>query len=105
MWEIRPKWQISGYKDASLDETYLFVGREDSKASAGGLVLVWCSQGPERNGTTTELGKPALQLGLSGIVGQATEVQDLTPFRQKGPDIGMGIHGTSQDLGVFLGRL
>ena len=86
-------------------KTHLLVGREDGKASASGLVLVWCPQSPEGDGTTTELGEPALQLRLGSIVGQATKVQDLAPFRQKGPNISMSIHGTSEDLRVFLGRL
>lgn len=79
--------------------------RENGKASASRLVLVWRPQSPKGDRATTELGEPTLQFGLSGIVGQATEVQNLAAFRQEGPDVGMGIHGTGQDLGVFLRRL
>lgn len=60
-----------------LAATYLLMGREDGKAGASGLVLIRGSQSPEGDGSTTELGEPALQLGLSSIVRKAAHVQDL----------------------------
>lgn len=85
--------------------THLFVGREDGKASAGGLVLVGGAQSPEGNGSAAELGEPALELRLGRVVGEAAHVEDLAALRQEGADVGTGIHGAGQDVGVLVGRV
>lgn len=84
------------------DRTYLFVGRENGKASAGRLVLVRSPEGPESNWSTTELGEPALQFGLGGVVGQAAHVKNLAALGKESPDVGTSIHGPGEDVGVVL---
>lgn len=79
--------------------------RENGKAGTRRLVLVRSTESPEGNGTTTELGKPALQFRLRRIMGQTAQVQHLAAFRQESTDIRPGIHGASHDLGVFMRRL
>ena len=37
-------------------------------------MLVWGTKRPESNGTTAELREPALELGLSRVMGKATHV-------------------------------
>lgn len=48
--------------------TYFFVGGENSESSACGLLLFRRTECPERDRPTTELGEPALQLGLRGVM-------------------------------------
>lgn len=79
--------------------------RKNSKTSTSGLVLIRSTQSPESNRATTKLSKPALQFRLRSVMGQTAEVQDLATFRQKGTDIGSGIHGTGQNLGMLMRRL
>lgn len=81
------------------------MGRKDGKAGACGLVLVRSAKSPESNGSATELSEPALQFRLGGVVWQATEVKNLTPFGKESPDICVGIHRTGQNLGVLVRRL
>ena len=38
-------------------------------------------------------------------MGQTTQVKDLATLGKEGPDIGVSIHGTSEDLGVLVGWL
>ncbi len=38
-------------------------------------------------------------------MGQARHVQDLAALREEGADIGTGVHGTSEHVGVLMGRL
>lgn len=78
---------------------------EDSETSAGGLVLVRGAEGPESDGSTTELREPALQLGLGGVVGKTAHVEDLAALRQESTHVCAGIHGASENIGVFMGRL
>ena len=82
--------------------SYLFVGGKDSETGAGGLVLLRGPQGPEGNGTTAELGEPALELRLCGVVGQTRHVQDLASLGQEGAHVGASIHGTGQDVRVLV---
>lgn len=56
------------------ETTYLLMRREHGEPRSGRLVLVWCTQSPEGNRTTAELGKPALKFGLSRVVWQSTHV-------------------------------
>lgn len=88
-----------------MGNTYLFVRGKDGKAGAGRLVLLGGSQSPKGNGATAELGEPALELRLGGVVGKARHVQNLASLREKGADVGSGIHRASQDIRVLLGRL
>lgn len=88
--------------DKQARSTYLLVGREDSETGAGRLVLLWGAQGPEGDGPSAKLGEPALELGLSGVVRQSRHVQNLTPLRQEGTDIGTGIHGPRQNVRVLV---
>lgn len=81
------------------------MGRKDGESSAGGLVLVRSSQCPEGDGPAAKLSEPALQFRLSGIVGQTAQVKHLAPFGQESPNIGVCIHGPSENLGVLMGRL
>ena len=81
------------------------MGGEDGEASASGLVLIRGAEGPEGNGSATELGEPALELGLGGVVGKAAHVQHLAALREESTDICAGIHGASEDIRVFVGRL
>jgi hypothetical protein len=81
------------------------VGGEYGESGAGWLVLIGGSESPESNGPATELSEPTLQLGLGGVVGQTTEMENLASLGQKSAHIGVGIHGASEDLWVFLGRL
>lgn len=85
--------------------TYLLVRRKDGKAGASGLVLLGGSQSPKCNGATAKLSEPALELGLGGIVRQAGHVKNLASLREESTNIGSGVHGTSQDIGMLLGRL
>lgn len=84
------------------ETTYLLVGRKNGKAGAGRLVLLRSSKSPECNGTATELGEPALELGLGGIVGQARHVKNFASLGKKGTNIGSGVHWASQNVGVLL---
>ena len=54
--------------------------REDCETGARGLVLLRRTEGPESNGAATELSEPALQLGLSSVMGQARHVEHLGSF-------------------------
>lgn len=76
--------------------------RKNSETSAGRLVLVRGSQSPESDGTSTKLGEPALQFRLSGVVRQTAQVKDLATLSKEGPDIGVSIHGASENLGVLV---
>ena len=82
--------------------TYLLVRRKDGETGAGRLVLVGGTESPKGNGSAAKLGEPALQLGLSGIVREAAHVEHLAALSKKGSDVGAGVHGTSEDVGVFL---
>jgi hypothetical protein len=84
---------------------YLFVGGEDGETSTSGLVLIRGTEGPEGNGSTTELCEPTLELGLSGVVGKAAHVEDLAALRQEGSHVCAGVHGAGEDIGVLVGRL
>ena len=81
------------------------MGGKDGETSAGRLVLVGSSQGPESNGPTTELGEPALQLRLGCVVRETTHVQDFATLGEESPHVGTSIHGTGEDVGVLLRRL
>ena len=81
------------------------MGREDSETSASGLVLVRGAEGPEGDGSTTELREPTLELGLSGVVGKAAHVENLAALRQESTHVCAGVHGASEDIRVFVGRL
>lgn len=85
--------------------TNLLVGRKHSETAARGLVLLRGTECPEGNRTTAKLSEPALELGLSGIMGQARHVEDLAALRQESPHIGASIHWSRQDVGVLMGRL
>jgi hypothetical protein len=85
--------------------THLLVGREYSKSSASGLVLLRGSKGPEGNGSATKLGEPALKLGLGCVVGETRHVKNLAPLGKEGSNIGSSIHRSSQDIRVLLRRL
>lgn len=84
---------------------YLFVGREDGEASTSGLVLVGGAEGPEGDGSTTELSEPTLELGLSGVMRKAAHVKDLATLRQESTHICAGVHGAGEDIGVLVGGL
>jgi hypothetical protein len=79
--------------------------REYGKSGTGGLMLFRGSKSPECNGSATELSEPTFELGLSSIVGKSRHVKNLAPLREKSSNIGPGIHGPSQDIGMLLGRL
>jgi hypothetical protein len=81
------------------------MGREDGETGAGRLVLVGSAEGPEGNGSTTELSEPRLKLRLGRVVGQAAHVEDLAALREEGSDISVRIHRLGQHVRVFLGRL
>jgi hypothetical protein len=83
----------------------LLMGREYRKSSAGRLMLFRGTKSPESNGSATKLGEPAFELGLSRIVRQSRHVKHLAPLREEGSHIGSGIHGSSQYVGMLLGRL
>ncbi len=83
----------------------LFVGREDGEARARGLVLVRGAQRPEGNRTAAELREPALELGLRGVVGQASHVQDLAALRQESAHVSASVHGAGEHVGVLVGWL
>lgn len=85
--------------------TYLLVGRKHSEAGARGLVLVRSAKSPESNGPATELSEPALQFRLGSVMWQATEVKNLAPLGEEGPDIGVRIHRTGEDFGMLVRRL
>lgn len=76
--------------------------REHCESSTSRLVLVRSPQSPEGNWPATELGEPALQLRLRGVVGETTQVQDLAALGQEGTNIGVGIHWPSKNLGVLV---
>lgn len=84
---------------------YLFVGGEDGEASTSGLMLVGGAEGPESDGSTTELSEPTLELGLGGVMRKSTHVKDLATLRQESTHVCAGIHGAGQDIGVLVGRL
>jgi hypothetical protein len=55
--QLRCAWQVLGrFRECS--GTYLFMGREDCEARAGGFMLIWSSERPEGNGASTELSEP-----------------------------------------------
>ena len=68
-------------------------------------MLIWSTKGPEGDRPSSKLGKPAFELGLGGVVGQAVHVEDFATFFQKGIDISSGIHGASQDVGMLVNGL
>lgn len=84
---------------------YLFMGRKHGKAGTGRLVLLGGAEGPESNGAAAILGEPALKLRLRGVVRQAGHVQDLATLGKESADIGAGIHGPGEHIGVLMGRL
>lgn len=83
----------------------LFMGRENGKAGAGRLVLVWGPQGPEGNGAASELREPTLKLRLCGIVRKASHVEHLAALGQEGSHISTRIHWPREDIGMFRDRL
>ena len=85
--------------------TYLLMGREDGKPGTSRLVLLGRAKSPEGNGTSPKLREPALQLGLGRVVRETGHVEDLTPLRQEGPNIGTSIHGPGQHVRVLLAGL
>lgn len=78
------------------------MGGEDGEARTGGLVLVGSTERPEGNWAATELGEPALELRLRGVVGQAAHVENFATLREEGSDVGSGIHWLSEHVGVIL---
>lgn len=101
-WALSQTSALASKEDRS---TYLLVGREDSETGAGWLVLLRCTQSPESDRSSAKLGKPALELGLSGVVRQAGHMQNLTPLRQEGTDIGTSIHRPREHVWVLVRRL
>jgi len=81
------------------------VRRKDGEAGSSWLVLLWSTQSPKGNGSSTELGEPALQLRLSGVMGEAGHVQHLAALGKEGPHVGSSIHGASEHIRVFMRRL
>jgi hypothetical protein len=68
-------------------------------------MLVRGTEGPEGDGSTTELCEPTLELGLGGVVGKTAHVEDLAALRQEGSHVCASVHGASEDIGVLMGRL
>lgn len=68
-------------------------------------MLLWRTEGPERNRTATELGKPALELRLGSVVRQTRHVQNLAALRKESADVGAGIHGPSEHIRMLMRRL
>ncbi len=68
-------------------------------------MLIWCAQGPEGNWASSELGKPAFQFGLGGVVRQTVHVEDFATFFQESIYISSGIHGASQDIRMLVNGL
>jgi hypothetical protein len=64
-------------------------------------VLVWSAECPKGDGTTAKLCEPALELRLRGIVGKTAHVKDLATLRKEGTDIGPGVHGLGEHIGVL----
>lgn len=85
--------------------SYFFMRGEHGETSSSRLVLVGCSQGPESNRATAELGEPALKLRLRSIVRKTAHVKNLATLRQERTNIGSGVHGASQDLGMLVSWL
>ena len=84
------------------DSAYLFVGGEDGETSAGGLVLVRGTEGPESDGSTTELGEPALELRLGSDMGETAHMEDLAALRQESTHVGAGVHGTGENIRMLV---
>lgn len=83
----------------------LLVRRENCEPSAGRLMLLRSSQGPEGNGSSAKLSKPALQFRLGSVVREARHVEDLASFREEGTDVGSGVHWTSENVWMLMRRL
>lgn len=81
------------------------MGRKDGEAGTGWFMLLGGTQGPEGNRTTTKLSKPALQLRLSGIMGETRHVEHLAPFGKESSYISTSIHRPGENIGMFLARL
>ena len=76
--------------------------RKDGEAGARRLVLIWCAERPKGNWPTSELGEPALELRLSGVVGKAAHVEHFAALGEEGPDVGTGVHGAGEHVGVLV---
>jgi len=79
------------------------MAAEDDKAATAGLTALRGTQGPERDRATAVLREPALELALSGIVGQAAQVEDLGTLAKEGANVAAGVERASEDVGVATG--
>lgn len=68
-------------------------------------MLIRCTQRPEGNRATTELGEPALKLRLCGVMGQSAHMQNLTPLREESPHVSACVHWFGEHVWVVLGWL
>ena len=68
-------------------------------------MLVWSAESPESNWSATVLGKPALKLRLSGVVGEAIHVENFASFRKESTYVCSGIHRAGQNVRMILRRL
>lgn len=81
---------------------YLFMGGEDCETGASRLVLIGSAKRPKGNWATAELGEPALQLGLGGVMRKSAHVEYFAALRQERSNVSSGVHWFSEYVWMIL---